>query len=318
MQPKKAAPKRKPRTSILRPCRSDDSGTLTAARTKATTPKPRLNQKMARQLENPTSAPPMTGPSARASPETAAQTPSASALVSRSGYTCRMIDKVPGSLAAAPTPMTTRPAMSQSTLPAKAAMTEPAQKMATPASMIRFRPRMSPSIPAASMKLAKVRAYPLTTHCRDVTPACRSLWMLARPTLTIVLSRKVRKRTAHSVARASACAAEPRPPFFMSKPGGAPSIPRPTGTPLVPSVSSGGPLQLGRACSPWLRTDHVHEFCLPKGRVLEPQRGAAECWDGDARARAVHPSDVLDGLGIARFKAWRTGNGLRCSGSGSP
>ncbi len=129
MQPKKAAPNRNPRKSMLLPCRSDDSGTLTAARTKATRPKARLNQKIARQLENPTSAPPMTGPSARASPETAAQTPRASARVPRSGYTWRMIDSVPGSLAAAPTPMTTRPAMSQSTLLASAATTEPPQKM---------------------------------------------------------------------------------------------------------------------------------------------------------------------------------------------
>jgi hypothetical protein len=69
-----------------------------------------------------------------------------------------MIDSVPGSLAAAPTPMITRPAMSQSTFPARAATTEPPQKMATPASITRLRPRMSPSIPAASMKLANVSA----------------------------------------------------------------------------------------------------------------------------------------------------------------
>ena len=76
-------------------------------------------------------------------------------------------------------PMTTRPAMSQSTLVASAAITEPAQKTATPPSMMRLRPRMSPSIPAASMKLAKVSAYPLTTHCNEVTPACRLLWTSA-------------------------------------------------------------------------------------------------------------------------------------------
>ena len=69
-----------------------------------------------------------------------------------------MMDRVPGSLAAAPTPMMTRPAMSQSTLVASAATTDPPQKTATPASMMRLRPRMSPSIPAASMKLAKVSA----------------------------------------------------------------------------------------------------------------------------------------------------------------
>ncbi len=69
-----------------------------------------------------------------------------------------MIESVPGSLAAAPIPMITRPAISQSTLEARAATTDPTQKMATPASMMRLRPRMSPNIPAASMKLAKVRA----------------------------------------------------------------------------------------------------------------------------------------------------------------
>jgi hypothetical protein len=31
--------------------------------------------------------------------------------------------------------------------------------------------------------------------------------------LTIVLSRKVKKRTPHSVANASFCATDPRPPF---------------------------------------------------------------------------------------------------------
>ena len=47
----------------------------------------------------------MTGPRASARPDTAAHTPSASARVSRSGYTCLMMESVPGSLAAAPIPM---------------------------------------------------------------------------------------------------------------------------------------------------------------------------------------------------------------------
>ena len=46
--------------------------------------------------------------------------------------------------------------------------------------------------------------------------------MFASPTLTIVLSRKVRKRTAHSVASATAWAGEPSPPFLISNPVGAP------------------------------------------------------------------------------------------------
>ncbi len=48
---------------------------------RATTPKMRLNQKIARQSQRPTSAPPRTGPIASASPDTAVQTPSARALV---------------------------------------------------------------------------------------------------------------------------------------------------------------------------------------------------------------------------------------------
>ena len=148
-----------------------------------------------------------------------------------------MIDKVPGSLAVAPIPMMTRPAISQSTLLAIAATTEPAQNTATPMSMMRLRPKMSPSIPATSMKLANVSAYPLTTHCREVTPVCRSLWTLARPTLTTVLSRNVRNRTPHKVASARAWAADPSPPSLMSNPGGAPSVP---GEPSAPWVSSVG------------------------------------------------------------------------------
>ena len=43
-------------------------------------------------------------------------------------------------------------------LGARAASTEPAQKMATPASITFLRPKTSPREPAASMRLAKARA----------------------------------------------------------------------------------------------------------------------------------------------------------------
>ena len=85
------------------------------------------------------------------------------------------MDKVPGSDAAAPIPMTTRPAMSMSVVGATAAITEPAQKTATPASMTFLRPKRSPIVPKLSMSPAKVRAYPFTTHCNWLTEACKSL-----------------------------------------------------------------------------------------------------------------------------------------------
>ena len=53
----------------------------------------------------------------------------------------------------------------------RALPSDPAQKMTTPPSMIFLRPSRSPKVPPASMKAAKVRAYPFTTHCSEATPA---------------------------------------------------------------------------------------------------------------------------------------------------
>ena len=113
------------------------------------------------------------------------------------------MDSVPGSLAAAPRPMMARPAMSVWTFGASADRTEPAQNTPTPVSMTFFRPSSSPIMPQASMRLAKVKAYAPTTHCRSETFAFRLNCMSPSATLTTVLSRKVRKSSVHSVARAS-------------------------------------------------------------------------------------------------------------------
>ena len=56
---------------------SELSGSTITPATKAASPNATLNQKMARQSHSPTSAPPMTGPTARARPDTPAQTPTA-------------------------------------------------------------------------------------------------------------------------------------------------------------------------------------------------------------------------------------------------
>ena len=68
------------------------------------------------------------------------------------------MDSVPGSLAAAPRPMTARPAISTPEFGASAASTEPAQKIPTPISMTRLRPNSSATMPKASMAPANVRA----------------------------------------------------------------------------------------------------------------------------------------------------------------
>ena len=106
--------------------------------------------------------------------------PIALLLALASGYRWRSIDSVPGSLAAAPMPITARPAMSTWTFGASAHRTEPAQNTPTPASMTFFRPSSSPIIPQASMRLAKVRAYAPTTHCRSLTLAFRLVCISAR------------------------------------------------------------------------------------------------------------------------------------------
>ncbi len=71
---------------------------------------------------------------------------------------CRITDSVPGSLAAAPRPITARPAIRVCELGARAQTTEPAQKTPAPASMTFLRPSSSPIIPQASMIAANARA----------------------------------------------------------------------------------------------------------------------------------------------------------------
>src|SRR5579875_693797 len=170
--------------------------------TSSTAPRPRLNQKTARQSSRFTSSAPMTGPSASDSPDTADQAPSARARCVRSGNSCRITDSVPGSEAAAPMPITARPPMTQPTDGATAHMTEPPQNTTMPAAMIHFRPSRSPSEPATNIRLANTNEYALSTHCSGMTPAPRSFWMLPSATLTIVVSRKVRKSTAKTVQSA--------------------------------------------------------------------------------------------------------------------
>jgi hypothetical protein len=98
-----------------------------AATASAARPNVTSNQKIPRQLHTPTSAPPRTGPSASENPETAAQTPSARLRLRSSGYRCLIIDSVPGSLAAAPRPMTARAAIRIPMPGATAASAAPAQ-----------------------------------------------------------------------------------------------------------------------------------------------------------------------------------------------
>src|SRR5580765_8475938 len=120
-------------------------GTHRATANTSTAPSATLNQNTARQPDTPTSSPPTTGPSASASPDTADHAPRARARSPRSGNSWRITDSVPGSLAAAPTPMTARPAITHAALVATAAISDPAQNTTTPPSISHFRPYRSAS-----------------------------------------------------------------------------------------------------------------------------------------------------------------------------
>ena len=152
------APKAKPGMSTRWASGSAFSGRTSTPAASAASPKARLNQKIARQFQTPTSKPPMTGPRASASPQTAVHTPTARARARSSGYRWRSMDSVPGSLAAAPSPITARPPISIGASGASAHSTEPAPKIATPMSMTRLRPNSSPTMPKASMAPEKVSA----------------------------------------------------------------------------------------------------------------------------------------------------------------
>jgi hypothetical protein len=73
------AAKKKPAKSTLRRIEFTLSGNAIAATMNANAPKTRLNQKTARHDQMPTRMPPMTGPMASASPDTAAHAPRARA-----------------------------------------------------------------------------------------------------------------------------------------------------------------------------------------------------------------------------------------------
>ena len=218
----------------------------------------------------------MTGPAASARPDTAVHTPRARLRARSSSYTCRSIDRVPGSLAAAPRPMTARAAISTPVSGARAASTEPAQKMPTPASMTFLRPNSSATMPKASMAPANVSAYALTTHCSAETPACSSAWTLPRATLTTVLSRKVRNRIVHSTVSARAAPRRPAAAGRLAVAGGPadevtsyPTVLHGAGRPVVlpPASSVSRPQKLA---SP--------TFQVPSCRTAVPDWPASAVW----------------------------------------
>ena len=101
--------------------------------------------------------PPTSGPIASASADTPTQMPIA---VPRcfGGKVTVMIESVAGFIIAAPTPCTTRAAISMFALSASPQASDDSVKTASPATKIRRRPKRSASLPPVSISAPKVSA----------------------------------------------------------------------------------------------------------------------------------------------------------------
>ncbi len=98
------------------------------------------------------------GPIATPRPAVADQMPMARPRSRSVLKTFVRIDSVQGTSAAAPAPITTRPAVSHPTLPEKAEKADPAAKTSSPARNTHFRPTRSRSAPRVSSSPAKATA----------------------------------------------------------------------------------------------------------------------------------------------------------------
>ncbi len=147
------------------------------------------------------SRPPTIGPSARPTPEVAAQMPKARCRSRLSGNMFPMMDSVDGLISAAPMPIEARAAISAPIEPARAAQVDPARKNTSPARNVRLRPNRSASEPATSSRPAKTSTYASVTHCNWLVVACNCRTSAGRTTLRMVLSSVTTSNARHSTPR---------------------------------------------------------------------------------------------------------------------
>ena len=142
-----------PGRSSLGASGSRDSGTSTAAPTRATATIGRLTRNRLCQLKCSSSQPPVMGPTAMPTPDTAAQMAIALGR-SCAGKMLVRIDSVVGMIPAAPRPISAREAISVAELSESVAASEPAPKTSRPVTSARRRPKRSPRLPAVSSRPA--------------------------------------------------------------------------------------------------------------------------------------------------------------------
>lgn len=142
-----------PSTSGLRTVGSFDSGTSSTTAATASAATGTLTRNTEPHQKWSIRTPPMTGPPARPTDETAAQMAIALGR-SRSSNSCTSTASVPGMRNAAPRPMNARAAMRASGEPAQAATADPRPNTARPVTSARLRPNRSDNAPDVSSRPA--------------------------------------------------------------------------------------------------------------------------------------------------------------------
>ena len=162
-----------------------------------------MNRKTLPHQKCSSSQPPAIGPRATPTPVVAPHRPIAIARSLRSVKTLAISESVAGKMPAAPTPITTRAAMSAPGVSTSDPARLPAAKTPSPRSRTPLRPTRSLRLPAARMSAAKTSVYASTTHCRLVVVAPSSRTRLGSVTFTIVTSMLMISAARQSVKRIS-------------------------------------------------------------------------------------------------------------------
>ena len=146
-----------PPTSTRRAFGARDSGMNRRVSTMAASPTGRLIQKIERQPTEPTSSPPISGPSAMLTPTTAAHTPTAWARSFGLVKVLVMMDMATGLSIDPPTAWIMRNTTRRVRLGARLHSSEPPEKIRSPATKVRLRPNRSAVEPDSIRRLASTR-----------------------------------------------------------------------------------------------------------------------------------------------------------------
>ena len=190
----------RPRTSTGRGFGSRDSSTERSVRYSAAMPTGMLTRKIQRHDSPLVSAPPITGPTATATPVTAPNTPNATPR-SRPWKALAISARPVANMIAPPMPWNARLRLRNVDPDARPHSSEPSVKTTMPIANSNRRPKRSASEPAVSCSAASVSAYASITHCRSESDASNAFSMSGSATFTIVTSSSSMKMPAATATK---------------------------------------------------------------------------------------------------------------------